>query len=171
MQQQRRSAARRDSAWGRVRLLLAIQLFALGLSLLCLVACSKSVEEDTPERVVEAFIDRMERLHGDPKIARSAYDLLWQDAQKVLTERAKRASAVVGRNMGPEEMIAPSKFSLRFKPVRYQAKVEGERAVVAVLGSGRGERHDVMCVLEEGQWRVVLDLPEPPPIRKRKSVD
>ncbi|MCB9606502.1 MAG: hypothetical protein H6716_07920 [Polyangiaceae bacterium] len=144
------------------------------LAVACLVlapACGREQEEETPERVVELFIDRMESVHGDPKMARLAYDLMWSDAQRVLTERAKRASAVVGRNLGPEEMLAPSRFSLRFEPHRFKARVEGQRAVVAVIGASPGERFDVHCVREESGWRVVMDIPEPPPIRKRKTED
>lgn len=146
-----------------------LRWFALVLACLLLApGCGREREEETPERVVEQFIDRMESVHGDPKMARAAYDLMWSDAQRVLTERAKRASAVVGRNLGPEEMIAPSHFSLRFEPHRFKARVEGQRAVVAVIGASPGERFDVHCVREESGWRVVLDVPEPPPIRKRK---
>ncbi|MGE0326715.1 MAG: hypothetical protein AB7S68_30590 [Polyangiaceae bacterium] len=155
---------KKASAWVRCGLL-AVACVALA------PACGRQQEEETPERVVEMFIDRMESVHGDPKMARLAYDLMWSDAQRVLTERAKRASAVVGRNLGPEEMLAPSRFSLRFEPHRFKARVEGPRAVVAVIGASPGERFDVHCVHEELGWRVVMDIPEPPPIRKRKTED
>ncbi len=157
----------------RRRCALRFQLGIWGLVTLgaALTACGPKAEEETPERVVEQFIDHMERVHGDPKVARGAYDLLWSDAQRVLTERAKRASGVTGRRLGPEEMIVPSRFSLTFKPTRYRSRVEGLRAVVSVTGSNPGERFDVHCAREDDRWRVVLDIPEPAPVRTRKQAD
>lgn len=158
-----RASRRQPVPHGNIyRCLLLLVVFSL-------VGCKSDPEEQTPEFVVEQFIDRMESVHGDPKNSRAAYDLLWSDAQRVLTERAKRASAVIGRNLGPEEMLAPSHFSLRFTPRHFRSRVEGQRAVVSVIGSAPGERFDVHCVREEVGWRVVLDVPEPPPIRKRKT--
>ena len=72
-----------------------LRWFALVLACLLLApGCGREREEETPERVVEQFIDRMESVHGDPKMARAAYDLMWSDAQRVLTERADRKSTV-----------------------------------------------------------------------------
>ena len=117
---------------------------------------------------MEQFVQRMQSVHGDSQKARQAYELLWARDRKVLTERARRASAVAGRELGPEEMIAPSRFALRFSPKRYEsALVDAKHAKVSVFGPHPGQVAKVDCVLEQGEWRVVLNLAEPPPIRKR----
>jgi hypothetical protein len=131
------------------------------------VGCGEEPVDATPEGVVKEFIDRASRVHGDPDRARAAYELLWSDAKQNLAERAKRASAVAGRAMGPEEMMAPSSFSLEFEPKLYRANVQGGWATVVVRGDSPSEQEEVRCVREEGRWRIVLALPELVPIQKR----
>jgi hypothetical protein len=121
----------------------------------------------SPEAIVEEFVLRMQRVHGDPKNAREAYDLLWSEAKHGLAERAKRASAVVGREVAPEAMIAPTHFSLGFVPKRYAARVDGDWAIVTAIGEAPSQRRDLKCVREDGRWRVVLVLPQLPPIQRR----
>lgn len=147
----------------------AVPLGVGALALASLSACHSEPVTATPKRVVEAFIRRMQRVQGDPKAARAAYDLLCKDAQNNLAERAKRASAVAGREVAPEEMLAPSHFSLRFKPYRYRTRIDGDWAVVSVRGEEPGQRAEVRCVKQEGGWRVLLELPPLPPIEKRRQ--
>jgi hypothetical protein len=149
-----------------------LRTYALLAGLLALsaaqTACEAEASDSTPERVVQEFMDRMQRVHGDPHAARLAYELLWADARRNLAERAKRASAVAGREVAPEEMIAPSHFSLAYRPKTLTARVDGDWAEVTVLGeSSATPSRMVKCVREDGHWRVVLELPLLPPIQHR----
>jgi hypothetical protein len=137
------------------------------LSLLALVSCQREPVDAEPARVVSEFIERMQRVHGDPKNARAAYDLLWAEAKYNLGERAKRASALSGKKIAPEEMLAPSRFVLRFTPKSYVASVQGDWAVVTVTGEAPNQEHRIKCAREDGAWRVVLELPPLPPIERR----
>jgi len=139
---------------------------------LAAVACEREPVDDSPEQVVEEFIMRMQRVHGDPVAAKAAYELLWQDARENLAERAKRASAVSGTSVAPEAMLAPSRFSLRFKPRHYSVRVEGKWAAVTVTGEAPAtQRREVRCAKEPEGWRVVLALPALPPIQKRPGAE
>lgn len=137
-------------------------LFAVAL----LPACEEDVADSEPDRLVAEFIRRMQRVHGDRKAARAAYELMWSDARRNLAERAKRASDVAGREIAPEEMLPPSRFSLHRKPRRFEARVDGDWAEVSILSEGGGVDR-VKCVREDGKWRVVLELPPLPPIERR----
>ena len=140
------------------------------LVLLCvaLAGCARREdEEDTPERVVQEFIDRMQRVHGDAQKSKLAYELLAAGAQANLDERARRASATVGRSVAPEEMLAPSRFYLSFQPRSWSTERGAEWAIVTAEGESPREQTRIRCVRERGHWRVVLDLPELPPIEQR----
>jgi hypothetical protein len=148
----------------------ALACVVAGAALAMLVGCDREAADERPERVVEEFIARMQRVHGEQGAAREAYELLWSEAQANLAERAKRATAVSGRKIAPEEMLVPSRFAPKFKPRHYAAQVEGQWAVVTVEGEGpTPPQRQVKCVLEEGHWRVVLELPALPPIQKRSD--
>lgn len=129
-------------------------------------ACQPEASDAEPDRLVAAFIERMQRVHGDRKAARAAYELLWSDARRNLAERAKRASDVAGREIAPEEMLPPSRFSLHHKPRRFEARIDADWAEVSVTGED-GVVERVKCVREDGNWRVVLELPPLPPIEHR----
>lgn len=140
-------------------------LVVLGAACLPL-GCEEEGSDSDPERLVADFITAMQRVHGERKSARAAYDLLWSDARRNLAERAKRASDVAGREIAPEEMLPPSRFSLRRKPRRYEAHVDGDWAEVSV-SSESGSVDRVKCVREDGKWRIVLELPPLAPIEHR----
>ena len=150
------------SAAGRRRAFLALVLGAPAWA-----ACETDGVDAGPDAVVEEFVARMQRVHGDPKAARAAYDLLWSDAKRSLAERAKRASAVAGREVAPQSMLAPSRFWLSFLPKRYAARVDGDWAVVTAIGDDPAQHQEVKCVREDGHWRVVIMLPPLPPIQRR----
>lgn len=144
------------------------RIFWLGLVACTVFGCRREAVDEDPTRLVREFIARMQRVHGDQKNSRAVFELLWSPAQRNLTERASRASALAGRKVAPEEMITPTRFTLRFEPKRINATTTGDRAVVAVQGDPpMRETREVRCVREDGRWRIVLDLPVLPPIQKR----
>jgi hypothetical protein len=134
---------------------------------LVLSAWEREPEPATPDAVVVRFIRLMQGVHGDEDQAAEVYELLWSGARENLERRAQQASAVAGRPVAPYEMIVPSRFSQEFAPKRFTFQEFGKWAVVRVYGNGPKQFREVRCALEEGKWRVVLELPEAPPIQKR----
>jgi hypothetical protein len=132
--------------------------------------CARRSEEDSPERTVQDFIDRMQRVHGDVQKSKAAYDLLAAQAQANLKERAQRASAAAGRVVRPEEMLAPSRFYLAFQPRSWSTTQGPGWAVVTAEGESPRERYEIRCVREDEHWKVVVELPELPPIERRTSL-
>lgn len=131
-------------------------------------ACTRRQPDDTPEGAVREWIERMRRVQGEPEAAQAALELLAKESRDNLQERATRASAATGRKIGPEDMIVPSRFSLRFEPRHMNARVAGDRAIVEVVGAEPEiERAEVPCVREAGKWRVQLILPPLPALEKR----
>lgn len=131
--------------------------------------CKSEPESELPENVAKEFIDRMRRVHGDQASARAAYDLLWAEARDNLAERAKRATALAGRKVAPEEMIAPSRFVWRYEPKGYVAEIKGDWATVVLTGDDPRQQSSVVpLVREAGHWRVAIRFPPLSPIRKRE---
>ena len=117
---------------------------------------------------MQEFAERMQRVHGDVQKAKAAYDLLAADARAKLQERAERASAAMGRVVRPEEMLAPSRFFLSFQPRAWSSREGPGWAIVTVEGESSRERQEIRCLRENGDWKVVLDLPELPPLERRE---
>jgi hypothetical protein len=140
----------------------------LWLALCVCFACAQHAEDGSPERAVQEFIDRMQRVHGDTQKAKAAYDLLAADARAKLEERAARASAALGRVVRPEEMLAPSRFYLGVQPRTWSSREGPGWAIVTVEGESPRERHEVHCLREGGEWKIVLELPDLPPIERRE---
>jgi hypothetical protein len=132
------------------------------------LGCAQHSDEGSPERAVQEFIDRMQRVHGDVQKSKTAYDLLAAEARAKLEERAERASAAVGRVVKPEEMLAPSRFYLSFQPRVWSSREGPGWAIVSVEGESARERREIRCLREQGEWKVVLDLPDLPPLERRQ---
>ena len=133
-------------------------------------ACHREAVDEDPERLVREFIERTKSVYGDPRVARSAFDFLWSTAQKNLTERAARASALASRKVAPEEMLTLTRFSLRFVPRRYSSAIQGDVALVTLLGDTHSkDRADIRCVREQGRWRIAIELPPLAPIQRRSD--
>jgi len=144
---------------------------ALGTAVLCacLLGCARQASDETPERTVQEFLERMQRVHGDASKSRAAFELLAAPARANLEERAKRASAASGRSVTPEEMLAPSRFYLSFQPRAWSTERGTDWAVVTAEGESPSQRKQIRCVREQGRWKVVIDLPELPPLQRRDS--
>ena len=153
---------RRFAAPRRRRLLPALVLALL-------LGCARQASDETPERAVQEFIDRMQRVHGDPARARDVVELLAASARANLEERARRASATNGRAVAPEEMLAPSRFYLSFQPRSWSSELGADWAIVTAEGDSPDQRKQIRCVREAGKWKIVLDLPELPPLERRAT--
>jgi len=148
--------------WWRVTIVLPL-LLLLGLG------CEERPAPRGPDVVVQEFLLALRRAHGHPEAGAKLVELLWKPARDNLTERAARASALSGRELGPGEMIAPSWLSLSLMPDHFEWRRDGDWAEVRVT-SADGRSMSTRCALENGDWRVVLELPALPPIRQRIEV-
>jgi hypothetical protein len=138
------------------------------LTIAALSGCQRKPPDLTPEGAVRELLDRIDRIETDPTEARAVYDLLSAPTKQNLIERARRASTTSGREIPPQDMLAPGRFSLRFEPRKMHTRVAADRAVVDVTGiDPETDRAEVPCVLEEGRWRIEIPLPPLAPIEKR----
>ena len=141
--------------------------FALMVVVAALAGCGRRAPNATPDGAVRELVERLRRIRGDPGDAKAAYELLSTRAQQNLTARAQRYSAASGKAIGPEAMIVPSRFLVRFEPQRYVAQISGSYARVDVLGLLAGDRAQVPCVFEDAAWRIDLGLPPLPSVQVR----
>ncbi|HXS15624.1 MAG TPA: hypothetical protein VN764_00460 [Polyangiaceae bacterium] len=147
--------------------LIALQLGGLvALASLLVLGCEPAPTQEVPGRVALEFVSAMRRVHGDVEAGKAAYQLMWQPARKNLEERARRASALSGRELHPGELIVPSWFALRLIPESYEERIDGQWAQVT-LTDGGGQSSVARLVLEEGKWKVALELPALTAIRSR----
>jgi len=147
----------------RFRLLpIAGVLLALG--------CEERPAPRGPDVVVQELLLGLRRAHGSPEAGARVVELLWKPARDNLAERAARASALSGRELGPGEMIAPSWLSLALPPDHFEWRRDGDWAEVRV-SSADGRTLSTRCALENGDWKVALELPSLPPIRQRPDID
>jgi hypothetical protein len=138
------------------------------LAIAALSACQRKPPDLTPEGAVRELLDRLDRIETDPTEARAVYELLSSPTKQNLIERARRASTTSGRDIPPQDMLAPGRFSLRFEPRKMHTRVADDRAVVDVTGiDPETDRAEVPCVLEDGRWRIEIPLPPMAPVEKR----
>jgi hypothetical protein len=127
-----------------------------------LFGCSHPPPDATPEGVVRLFLDEMEAADDDSRAVRQAYDLLGPTARANLTERARRARLLQGRQFAPWDMLASGRFGLRFRPKVMRAKVVGDHATVDVTGADSQVEHaTVDCVQVGPAWKVEPGFPAP----------
>lgn len=140
--------------------------FALSLLLAAASGCQPETAPDGPEVVLTKWISTMRQVHGDVEAGDRVVQLLWKPARDNLKERARRASALSGRELSPGEVVAPSWFALHLVPERSEVRIDGEWAEVTLI-SASGEKSHARCRREEDEWKVALELPPLAPIRQR----
>ncbi len=134
-------------------------LIACAGALFVVGGCDRSVDE-TPEDALTAWVTAMNASRLDPTARERAYGLLASAAREQLAQRAVVAVQLSGRDIKPWEMLAPGQFALRFAfdRARLRSRIDGSRATVTARGPG-SEVAEVPLVLEQGRWRVALELP------------
>jgi hypothetical protein len=143
----------------------------LTLIVLCLtsgVACQQEEAPAGPSDVLMKFVGKMRQVHGKADDGDQVVELLWKPARDNLKERARRASALSGRELSPGELVVPSWFALHLPVERAEARIDGEWAEVTAFGSDGGSVQ-ARCIREEGEWKVALELPPLAPIRMREK--
>jgi hypothetical protein len=143
-------------------------LLRMGAMVLVAVGCTRTPADATPEGTVRELLERIDRIESNPAEARAVYELLSVRSKANLAERAHRASTTSGREIPPEQMLAPGRFSLRFEPRKMHARISRDRAIVDVVGIDPTTDHaEVPCVLEQGKWRIEIPLPPLAPAEHR----
>jgi hypothetical protein len=130
----------------------------LALALLAAAGCGRKVACEKPEEVVETFYQSMR--YGDTE---QAFQLVSGKDRRVLTERARSASARTGKDLAPHEMLVPRLVSYKgdlsgatFSPINVE--VGDVRLVEVTFREGGTVRAPV--VKEAGCYRIPLDLPQ-----------
>ena len=125
-------------------------------------ACGRAEADTTPTATVRHFLEVMDRSNEDDAALKDVYRLLDSTARKALKRRAERARTLSMQLYEPWQMLVPGRFRLRFlprSPGGMHERVNGDRAVVTVIGRRAGERAEVPLVREQGRWRIALVLP------------
>lgn len=138
------------------------------LALAGVAGCERQEAPPGPADVLMKFVSKMRQVHGKPEDGDQVVELLWKPARENLEERARRASALSGRELSPGELVVPSWFALHLPVERAEARVDGEWAEVTAFGPA-GASVQARCIREEGEWKVALELPPLAPIRMREQ--
>lgn len=142
---------------------------AFFLGLVLAAGCSSPPTDETPSGAVRLFLDAIwssESLDADDDrvVLTTAYELLDHDSRDHLTRDARLAGALGGRTREPWEMLAAGASRMVVVPRRNGGMREvidpgGQGATVTVTGED-GTTADVRLVLEDGRWRVMLEVPD-----------
>lgn len=137
--------------------------FGIVSSLALLVACQRLPSDRSPSGALQLFLEAMAETQDDPAARARAYALLAPESRSGLSARSRLAAALSNRHFEPPEMLVEGRYRLRFRPREsggFEERIDGDRALVVVLGEGRGERAEVPMVRENGHWRVFISVPE-----------
>ena len=102
----------------------------------------------------------------DETAARRAFALLSAGTQASLRERAELTASLGGGTFEPHQMLVAGRFRLRFEPRAYHVLERDDavgRAKVRVQGATPEQRAEFDLVLEDGGWRIPLELPPAAP--------
>lgn len=140
---------------------------ALALAALVALGCTEEPSDETPAGAVRLFLDAMSRSDRDPAALREAYGLLARPARRGLSERARLAESLGGRDIQPWDMIAQGRYRQAITPAPgsrgMRESIEGSRATVTVMDERGQRRAEVPLVREDGGWRIELELPDARP--------
>ena len=118
------------------------------------------------------FISALLSIHGEVEQGERVVDMLCPADRNNLAERAERASAALGRRVAPAELIAPSRFHLAFEIQHRELVLQGEWAQLKLAGEKASSDYgEIRMHHESDGWCVILELPEPPVLRRRESLE
>ena len=130
---------------------------------LCITAaCSKKVDDSTPEGAVTMFLRALDDTSRDPTASGRAVALLDPQARTALAERAARATSIGGKQRAPESMLAPVWSPPRFSVDHTSTALDGDgaHAMVDLYGVDPATQHVRVPVVREGdRWRIVVTVP------------
>lgn len=137
--------------------------FGLVSVLVFAAACARISSDRTPSGALKLFLEAMSETQDDPSARARAYALLAPESRDRLAARSRLAAALSNRRFEPSDMLVEGRYRLRFSPREsrgFEERINGDRAIVVVLGARRGERAEVPMVNENGHWRVFIAVPE-----------
>jgi hypothetical protein len=135
------------------------------------IGCDASQATDTPDGAVRELVSRIRGFRGSEQDAQALFELLSVRARTNLEARAKRYGAASGKQIAPWAMLVPSRVAPRFQPQTYSSQIVGKYAMVDIRGVSADQHAQIPCVLEDGQWRVDLVLPELSPPQRRPGAE
>lgn len=141
------------------RSLLAAALVACALA----AGCAPRISDETPSGALQLFLAAMGESEHDGAALERAYRLLAPESRAKLRARAELASSLAHRRFEPWDMMVRGRYGLRFEPRRqggFVERIDGDRALVQVVGQGPRDRAEVPMAREGDAWRVVLAIPE-----------